>query len=480
MGIQANSLKDEANGTEKRSDVLWVMGFLALTGFYYWVNQTEWFQDAVLGEASLLTAQATVLVLSILGVQVELTGSTIIGPAMRLDIGGTCTGIFVFLMFCAAVLPFPAPWKSRFAGLMLGLMAAVVVNVTRTVLIVLVTSRFPHSLWVFHVIVGQVMVIAAMLGVFLWWAKRSLSGSTHSLFAKHRGILRTFLLFMAGYLGGYVVYQILLDSSFGLWVKKLIETHSFCVLSLVDHHSDCKLLPAFSATPVNLVGGCLKSPVVVLLSAVAFSWPAPWWKRVLAIFLGFIPFFYVYHLFRTVLVSLTLGLQLKEGNVVYNFYGQVVIILALLTGMGYLRCSVQKVSSWWRYAVHLVLTAPVALLVSGILGWMNKRWLTPLLLNGVSDSDVLSYDPEQAVSTFLVIQAFLWLMLIGPTPDLGWVRKSIAGVLGIAGWIVLYASLLVLFETFHLTPHKGLLKFVVILLPLGVYHLLYFHKQKPE
>lgn len=69
----------------------------------------------------------------------------------------------------------------------------------------------------------------------------------------------------------------------------------------------------------------------------------------------------------------------------------------------------------------------------------------------------------------LSVQTFIWLTLMGITPDLTLLRKSVLGLLGIVAALALYASTVILFETFQLAPHKGLLKLFVILLPFVVY-----------
>ncbi|EFK05368.1 conserved hypothetical protein [delta proteobacterium NaphS2] len=226
----------------------------------------------------------------------------------------------------------------------------------------------------------------------------------------------------------------------------------------------------FNSNRELLVEGCLSSPVVVLLAAVVFAWPAGWGKRLMVIFLGFLPFFfYGYHLVRAVLVSLTLGFQSKEVNLVYNFYGQAFLFFFLLGFLGYCRCAVQKEMSYGKYLEQSVCAFLVALPVAFGLGWLNNHGLTPWLVRMVSDRKVLAYDPEQAVSTMPAVWTFIWLVLVGSTPQFTIRKKAVFGVSGILAILILYAAIVLLFETFHLAPHKGLLKLFVIILPAVVY-----------
>jgi exosortase/archaeosortase family protein len=464
-----NDVNGRKNHSTDRSSLVWIVFFLVLMGFFYYLDQTPWFQEVVLARLARWTAGGTVFILCFLGLQLNLAGSTIIGPAMRVEIAASCSGSLVFLMFAAAVIPFPAPWKTRLKGLMMGLLTLLIINLLRTSLIVLVVSRFPGSLWTFHIVIGQVMVIAAMMGVFLWWAKNTHGETSFAFFKNNRAILRVLLLFSIGYGAAYSLYQVFLASPLGLFVSRLIEIHMKWVLSFFNTHFFSGHLPSFSPVSVKLVAGCLSSPIVVLLAAVVFAWPAKWWKRFLVIFLGFIPFFYGYHLLRAVLVSLTLGLQTKNVNLVYNFYGQVFLMLFLFGVLAYFKCSRQNVMSYKKYLTQLALSCLVALPAAAFLAWLANHWLTPLLLRDISGSTVPSFDPEQVVSTMLPVWAFIWLVLVGTTPDLALPRKSLMGLMGVLVALLLYALALILFETFHLAPHKGLLKLFVILLPFAGY-----------
>lgn len=464
-----NEINRSENPPRGRSSLVWIISFLLLMAFFYWLDQNPFFQEAVVARLARWTARGTVFILGLLGLELNLTGTTITGPALRLEIAESCSGSFVFLMYAAAVIPFPVPWKSRLKGLLMGLLTLVAVNLLRTSLIVLVVSRFPGSLWTFHIIIGQALVIVSMMGVFLWWVRHTHGETSHFLLRDNRAILRFVLLFGVGYLAGYGLYRVFLESPLGVFVNNLIRIHVEWILTFVQTHISSGHLFLFSPVHVKLVEGCLSSPVVVILAAVVFAWPAGWWKRLLVILLGFIPFFYGYHLIRAILLAMTLGAQSKEINLVYNFYGQVFLFLFLLSVLVYYRCSRQEAMSYGKYLRQSVLACLVALPVAFGLGWLNKHGLTPWLVKMVSDRAVLTYDPEQAVSTMPEVWTFIWLVLVGSTPHLTIKRKMVFGFSGVLAAFILYAAIVILFETFHLAPHKGILKLFVIILPAAVY-----------
>lgn len=234
-------------------------------------------------------------------------------------------------------------------------------------------------------------------------------------------------------------------------------------------------LSQFSAAPVKLVEDCLSSPMVVLFVAVVVAWPTRWWKRAVIILIGFIPFFYGYHLLRAILVSLSLGIQAKEVNFAYNFYGQLLLVIALFVWTAYLWCLSLKSISCRKFIYLLAPSGLIALSLALGLGWVIRRFLLPFLTMQISDAPLLSYDPEQMVSLMFDLQAFIWISLIGSTPGLALTKKCGLALLGItAAFLVVLVSVL-LIEIFHLSPHKGMFKLSVVLLPFAIYYLSFLH-----
>ena len=78
----------------------------------------------------------------------------------------------IMVIFLAAVLAFPASWKSRLTGLGLGILAIQVVNLVRVVALFLTGVYFPKIFDTSHTVIWQTIVI--LFGVMLWifWANR--------------------------------------------------------------------------------------------------------------------------------------------------------------------------------------------------------------------------------------------------------------------------------------------------------------------
>ncbi|MBT3368688.1 MAG: archaeosortase/exosortase family protein [Nitrospina sp.] len=462
----------------KREEIRWAASFVVLMGIFYWIDQSAWFQAFVLNKLSFLTANATVWILSFIGLHLQQAGAILITPTGPVEIAESCTGSFVFLMFVAAILPFPSSWKSRFKGLALGFLTLLFINLFRTSLIVLMVSRFPGSLWPLHMVVGQIMVISAMLGAFLWSLKRNRQAILFPFLRSNKSIFRTLSLFTIGYLGGYWLYHLFLASPLGIFIKKLIETNMLWITSSLNDLLLHTQLTQLSAAPVRLIEGCLSSPMVVVFVAVVFSWPTNWWKRGVTILLGFVPFFYVYHLLRTILVSVTLRIQPKEVNFVYNFYGQALLIIALFAWVAYSWCSKRKTISYGKFLRLFLASGLMGVVVALGLEWFALHIIIPFLTNRISGSPLLSYNPDQIISTMTGLQVFIWVSLVGTTPGLSWSGKWIAGLSGILAALTGLFGVVLLVETFQLAPHKGFFKAAVISLPFVAYCLWCFHPKK--
>lgn len=471
-------LSPAINHIMDRQNIRWIILFCMLMGLFYWLHQSRWFQEAVLGELPYLTAKATAWILSFLGLHVKQTSTVIITASGHFEIAESCTGSFVFMMLAAAILPFPSPWKSRLEGLLLGLVTLVLINLFRTSFIVLVASRFPTSLLTLHVIVGQIIVIVGMMAVFLWWARSNQQNVLFFYFKSKKSVIRTLFLFGIGYLCGYWLYQIFLDSSFGLLVKQLIERHLLWIISLFKDTFIRNQAATSLFQPVRLVEGCLSSPMIVLIVAVVFAWPARWWKRVLILLLGFVPFFYVYHLVRALLISISLSTQPNEINLAYNFFGQVFLTITLFAWVAYLWCSKENSISYGRFFGLFLKSGLIALVVALGLGWFGRHILIPFLASRITGSTALSYDPQQTISSMADLQTFIWISLVGTTPGLSHAKKWFSSSLGALAALAVLATVVAFIATFQLAPHVGLFKFVVILPPFAVYYLWCFRPKR--
>jgi len=117
-------------------------------------------------------ARASGMALSLIGQGIEMQGTVIRSDKFAVNIRNGCNGVETMIIFLAAVFAFPASWKSRAIGLVLGLLAIQLVNLVRVVALFLTGAYFPQLFDSSHTVIWQTLVI--LFGVFLWifWANR--------------------------------------------------------------------------------------------------------------------------------------------------------------------------------------------------------------------------------------------------------------------------------------------------------------------
>lgn len=116
---------------------------------------------------------ASAWVLALFEPGVEAAGSAIIGPHFSVNILHGCNGTTPAAMIIAGVLAYPATWKARAFGLIVGSLWVQVVNLLRIVVLYeLGRYGFVAAFESVHLYVAQVVVIVATAAFWLYWIGR--------------------------------------------------------------------------------------------------------------------------------------------------------------------------------------------------------------------------------------------------------------------------------------------------------------------
>jgi exosortase H (IPTLxxWG-CTERM-specific) len=155
-----------------RRELTFLILFVVILGGSFTLISVNWVNDHVVEPFTAGIAWLSGGVLHLLGQNVTMTGTVIRNPRFAVNIRNGCNGIEAMFIFIAAVLAFPASWKSRLAGLGLGILAIQVVNLVRVVALFLTGVYFPKIFDTSHTVIWQTIVI--LCGVLLWifWANR--------------------------------------------------------------------------------------------------------------------------------------------------------------------------------------------------------------------------------------------------------------------------------------------------------------------
>jgi exosortase H (IPTLxxWG-CTERM-specific) len=157
---------------KNRRELTFLVLFVLLLGGSFTLISLNWVNDHVVEPFTGGIARVSGATLDLLGQDVRMQGTIIRGRRFAVNIRNGCNGVEAMLIFLAAVLAFPAPWRARLLGLGLGVVAIQAVNLVRVVALYLTGAYFPSWFDASHTVVWQTVVI--LFSVLLWilWANR--------------------------------------------------------------------------------------------------------------------------------------------------------------------------------------------------------------------------------------------------------------------------------------------------------------------
>lgn len=126
--------------------------------------------DSVIVPFTVGIARTAAAVLNLFPERVTVVGTELRSPGFGVDIENGCNGVETALLFCAAVLAFPAPWRARGIGLALGFLAIQALNLIRVVTLFWIGSHRPALFSTAHTVIWQSVVVLAGVLLFLLWA----------------------------------------------------------------------------------------------------------------------------------------------------------------------------------------------------------------------------------------------------------------------------------------------------------------------
>ncbi len=155
-----------------RQEILFLTVFILILGGGFTLLSINAVNDHVIEPFTASVAKASGVMLNLIGQGIEMQGTVIRNSRFAVNIRNGCNGVETMIIFLAAVFAFPASWKSRASGLVLGLFAIQLINLVRVVALFLTGAYFPSFFDSSHTVVWQTIVI--LFGVFLWifWANR--------------------------------------------------------------------------------------------------------------------------------------------------------------------------------------------------------------------------------------------------------------------------------------------------------------------
>jgi len=154
------------NGASRLELTLRGVAFLLLAGaLYYLVSLLD---EHVLRP----TAAVFGWLLSLLGQQHEVDGAFIRGGAQNFEIVGECTAVLPTVLLVSAIACYPAPWRSRVVGVLIGVPAVLLVNQLRLLTLWFVHGHAVDAFELVHVYLWQPLMVVLVLVLFVLWLER--------------------------------------------------------------------------------------------------------------------------------------------------------------------------------------------------------------------------------------------------------------------------------------------------------------------
>jgi exosortase H (IPTLxxWG-CTERM-specific) len=132
-----------------------------------------WAAPLVNRQMAIFTARTTAWTLWLLGAQAQSAGTAVISPLFSFDVITECTAVFPMIIFVAAVLAYPAPWRRKLLGLAAGIPILIAINLVRLVSLFYVGYLYPKLFSTAHLVVWQSLMVFFTVLLWLFWAARS-------------------------------------------------------------------------------------------------------------------------------------------------------------------------------------------------------------------------------------------------------------------------------------------------------------------
>jgi exosortase H (IPTLxxWG-CTERM-specific) len=119
-----------------------------------------------------LAATLSGAVIRLFSPEVTVQGSIIQGRGFGVNIYYGCDAEDVIMLFAAAVIAFPAPWRARLLGVAVGTVLIVVFNLFRIVSLFYIGVWAPSAFEMAHLVVWQVTGIVFATTLYVLWIER--------------------------------------------------------------------------------------------------------------------------------------------------------------------------------------------------------------------------------------------------------------------------------------------------------------------
>jgi exosortase H (IPTLxxWG-CTERM-specific) len=148
--------------------------FIALLAVLFGLELTPWGQAYVVVAWTRELAAISASIVTLFDPDVIASGKVLrsVTSGFAVSIEAGCNGVEATLVLFAAMIAFPAPWRNKLAGIVIGTLAVQLLNIVRIIsLFYLGQWNFDAFEWA-HLYVWQALIMLDVLVVWLIWVRR--------------------------------------------------------------------------------------------------------------------------------------------------------------------------------------------------------------------------------------------------------------------------------------------------------------------
>lgn len=140
---------------------------------------SPWVYEHLVGEFTRWIAALAGWLLQSFGAQVTVHANVLRIPGFAVEIRSVCNGLEATLVLWAALLAFPARWKYKFMGLLIGTLAVQALNILRIISLLYLGALNRTWFEFAHAYLWEILIMLDILILFLIWLRFLPSPTDH-------------------------------------------------------------------------------------------------------------------------------------------------------------------------------------------------------------------------------------------------------------------------------------------------------------
>jgi exosortase/archaeosortase family protein len=165
--------------SQKRPVLFFVLGFTFLMVVFFVFINSVFFTTHINPQILSANAWVSSKILNLFVLHTMVSGETIYSKAYSITVARGCDAVEGIALFSAALLTFPAKWKSKLIGLLTGTIFLLLLNLVRIISLFLTGLYFPKAFPLMHEDIWQGLFIFCVIGVMIFWIRWAGKGNDH-------------------------------------------------------------------------------------------------------------------------------------------------------------------------------------------------------------------------------------------------------------------------------------------------------------